>query len=47
MHTIVLTLLLGYTSVSYTEVLVPDNPIVPSVVSISELPQKILPPENR
>ena len=42
MCTVVLILLLGYTSMSYTEVLAPDNSIVSSVISISELP-----PENK
>ena len=42
MHTVVLILLLGYTSMSYTEVLAPNNSIVSSVISISKLP-----PENK
>ena len=42
MHTVVLILLLGYTIVSYTKVLTPDNSIVSLVVSISKLP-----PENK
>ena len=42
MHTVVLILLLGYTSMSYTEVLAPNNSIVSLVISISELP-----PENK
>ena len=42
MQTVVLILLLGYTSVSYTKVLMPDDSIVSSVISISELP-----PENK
>ena len=42
MQTVVLILLLGYTSVSYTKVLMPDDSIVSLVISISELP-----PENK
>ena len=42
MQTVVLILLLGCTSISYTKVLMPDDSIISSVISISELP-----PENK
>ena len=42
MQTVVLILLLGCTSMSYTKVLMPDDSIVSSVISISKLP-----PENK